>query len=264
MGSRRRAARRGAAPAPAALSAPRCVPSSLGLAVSLGRKSFPPASMRLSRRPLESLGRERHCTRVEFRTLGLLPLAAQQSVALALPSRGRRTSVSRRGSRVDTSTASARAGTRGARGVRTQDRAGATPGPTAKQAPRPTRALHVDGARRSTRDRRENETRKVARRSRRLLRLRARLRYVDRRRAPFRSPLEAGAPKLMLFGAIGRRCENDVDGHGVPRPRGGRFERVSARLLGGLIWRGSLAGGRRAWFAAVRGCRAGLGGANRW
>ena len=103
-----------------------------------------------------------------------------------------------------------------ARGVQTQDRACATPGPTAKQAPRPTRVVHVDGVRASTRERRERETRSVARRSRRLLRLRARLRFVDRGRAPFRSPLEAGAPELMLMGAFGRRRKNDVERHGFP------------------------------------------------
>ena len=135
-----------------------------------------------------------------------------------------------------------------ARGVRTQDRACATPGPTAKQAPRPTGVVHVDAVRESTRERREREARSLARRSRRLLRLRARLRYVERRRAPFRSPLEAGAPKLMLWGALGRRREIHVERHGVPRPRGGRAECVSATSLCVLIrLRSRAAVAWRAW-----------------
>jgi hypothetical protein len=49
------------------------------------------------------------------------------------------------------------------------------------------------------------------RRSRRLHRLRMRLCYFDRHRAPLRSPREAGAPELMLRDASERRCANDVD-----------------------------------------------------
>ena len=58
--------------------------------------------------------------------------------------------------------------------------------------------------------------RERARRSRRLHRLRMRLRYLERHRTPFRSPLEAGAPELMLSGAIGCRRVNDVERHGFP------------------------------------------------